>query len=65
MHGMGGHRSGWGTLTAGYNLALEVVPGQVKYPEDSIVQKDQQEHEEEVTSEAKGLQHIKKLLPSR
>lgn len=40
-----------------------MVPGQVKYPEDSIVQKDQEEHEEEVTSKIKRLQHIKKLLP--
>lgn len=29
MHGMSGHGMGW-ALTAGYNLALEVVPGQIK-----------------------------------
>lgn len=51
------------TLTAGYNLALEVVPGQIKYPEDAIVQKDQEEDEEEMSGEVKGLHDIKNLFP--
>lgn len=66
--GGGRCRGGWAqdgwALTAGYNLALEVVPRQVKDPEDSVVQKDQEEHKEEVTGEVKRPQHIENLLPS-
>lgn len=61
MYAVSEHR--W-TLTASYNLSLEVVPGQVKYPEDSIVQKDQEQHEEEMAGKVKGLHDTKNLLPS-
>lgn len=35
-------------LTAGHDLPLQLVPGQVQDPEDGIVQEDQEENEEEV-----------------
>lgn len=58
MHGVSGRTQDRWALTAGYNLALEVVPGQIKYPEDAIVQKDQEEHKEEMAGEVKGLHNI-------
>lgn len=35
-------------LTAGHDLPLQLVPGQVQDPEGGIVQEDQEENEEEV-----------------
>lgn len=51
-------------LTAGHNLPLQLVPGQVEHPEDSIVQKDQEKHEEEVASKVEGFHYVKNLLPA-
>lgn len=31
-----------GALTAGHDLPLQLVPGQVEHPEHSVVQEDQQ-----------------------
>lgn len=50
-------------LTAGYDLALEEVPGQIQYPENAVVQKDQKEDEEEMAGEVKDLHDIENLFP--
>lgn len=52
-------------LTAGHDLPLQLVAGQVKHPKDCIVQEDEEQHEEEVLDKAEDRQGINDLLPVR
>lgn len=57
---------GWGAvraLTAGHELPLQLVPGQVEHPEHGVVQEDQQQREQEVPDEVEGFQDVGDLLP--
>lgn len=51
-------------LTAGHDFSLQLVPGQVEHPKDSVVQEDKQHHQEEVPHEVEDLQDVKHLLPA-